>query len=205
MDIDELVTRSAPPTAERTPELTEALRLLAADAEAQARPARRARRAAGLLGATAAIVGLGAAGATAAGFVPGWVPWTTGEGSSCTMKFGAKPHDRFGDPLDYTYGKPLEGGSAELRRAVDEANRFLATFDLDAIDEARAIKEFQQGEDAAIAAMPPAEQQPRLTGDDLALNAVWLTVSGELDAHLASLGLPSSGEALSVWMAWECE
>lgn len=205
MDLDDLLTQSAPPSADRTPELRQALRLLAADVESQARAPRRTRHTALLVGATAAILGLGAAGATAAGFIPGWVPWTTDEGSSCKMQFGAKPHDTSGKTLDYTYGEPLPGGSAELRRTADEANRFLATFDLDSIDQAQAIREFQQAQDAAIASQPPAEQQPRSTGDDLALNAVWLTVSQQLDAHLASLGLPSSEQALSVWMAWECK
>lgn len=81
--------------------------------------------------------------------------------------------------------KPTSTSTEPLRpdvwaAAVDEAKRFLATFDLDSIDQARAIKEFQLQEDAAIASLPSAEQnpriadeqQPRLTGDDLAVNAV---------------------------------
>lgn len=197
MDIDDLLARSAPPSAERTPALKEALRLLAADAESQARPPRRTRRTL-LVGTTSALVVLGATGATAAGFMPGWVPWTTGEGSSCTMQFAAKPYWTDGDSLETEH-------STENAAAVDEANRFLATFDLDSIDEAQAIKDFQREEDAVIASMPQSEQAPLMTGDDLALNAVWLKVSRALDADLAALGLPTIDEAVGVSMTWECE
>ncbi len=170
---------------------------MAATAESQARAPRRTRLAL-FVGATAAIVGLGATGATAAGFMPGWVPWTTGEGSSCTMLFEANPYWTDGDSLELEH-------STENAAAVDEANRFLAAFDLDSIDEAQAIKDWQQAEDAVIASMPPHEQQPRLTGDDLALNAMWWQVGQALDAHLASMGLPTIDEAVGVKMTWECE
>lgn len=196
--MDDLLAGSAPPRAERTPELREALRLLAADAEAQVRAPRRKHRRVLLVGAAAAIVGLGATGATAAGFMPDWVPWTTGEGSSCTMLFEAKPYWTDGDSLETEH-------SAANAAAVDEANRFLATFDLDSIDEAQAIKDFQREEAAVRATMPPEEQAPLTTGDDLALNAVWLKVSRALDAHLAALGMPAIDEAVGVKMTWECQ
>lgn len=203
MDIDDLLSHSAPPSADRTPEFREALRLLAADAESQSRAPRRPRRVALLIGASAAIVGLGTAGATAAGFIPSWVPWATSEGSTCTIQFVAKPTSTSAEPLQ----------PAVRAAAVDEANRFLATFDLASIDEARAIREFQLQEDAAIASLPSVEQeprikdeqQPRLTGDDLAVNAMLLEVSQALDAQLASKGLPTGGRAVTAGMAWRCE
>ena len=97
--------------------------------------------------------------------------------------------------------------------AVDEANRFLATFDLDSIDEARAIREFPLQEDAAITSLPSVEQNPRiedeeqqrLTGDEMAVNAVLSEVGQALDAHLASKGLPTGGRAVSAGTAWRCE
>ncbi len=198
MDIDELLARSAPAGVERTPELKEALRLLAADAESQARPPRRTRRTL-LVGTTSALVVLGATGATAAGFMPDWVPWTTGEGTSCTMQLRVKAHSEK-ETLDY------ERFAKEMAPVVDEANRFVATFDLDSIDEARAIQEFQQVEDAVIASMPLAEQQAQVTGDELALVAKVAKVDQALHAHLASVGLlPTGGGAVSVGVAWECE
>lgn len=179
------------------------MRLLATDAESRARAARRPRRAVLLGAATTAILGLGAAGATAAGFIPGWVPWTTGEGSKCTIQFVAKPTSISGEPVQ----------AAVRAAAVDEANRFLATFDLESIDEARAIQKFQEQEDAVIASLPSAEQNPRiageqqerLTGDDLAVNAVLSDVADALDADLASKGLPTGGRAVSAGVAWQCE
>lgn len=203
MDIDDLLAQSAPPSAARTPDFREALRVLAADAESQSRTPRRPRRVALLIGTSAAIVGLGAAGATAAGFIPGWVPWATSEGSDCSIQLVAKPTSKSTEPLQ----------PAVRAAAVDEANRFLATFDLDSIDEARAIREFQLQEDAAIASLPSVEQnpriedeqQPRLTGDDLAVNAVLSEVGQALEAHLASKGLPTGGRAVSAGMAWRCE
>ena len=163
----------------------------------------RGGRVALLIGTSAAIVGLGAAGATAAGFIPSWVPWATSEGSNCTIQFVAKPTSSSTEPLQ----------PAVRAAAVDEANRFLATFDLDSIDEARAIREFPLQEDAAITSLPSVEQNPRiedeeqqrLTGDEMAVNAVLSEVGQALDAHLASKGLPTGGRAVSAGTARRCE
>ena len=208
MDIDDLLARSAPPRAERTPELREALRLLAVDVESQSRTPRRVRRGTLLAGATAAILGLGAAGAAAGDFLPRWVPWTTDQGSTCTIQFRVKPFLTPEEHLEYPhFGEDeypafdvsedeyphLSQGKVE---AIQEALRFLATFDVDSIDYAQAIRDYQREEDAAIASMPPAEQQPRLTGDDLSEAAVHYEVSKELADHLASMGLPTNALGL---------
>jgi hypothetical protein len=181
MEIDDLLVQSAPPKADRTPQLQEALRQLAADAEALGRPRRRAHRASLVAGVTAA---------TAGGFIPGWVPWTTGAGSSCTMHFEALPSEPDNEhPGSF---------SPELKTAAaNEANLFLSTFDVGSIDEAQAILAFQQAQDAA-----GAEAAGRFTGDDLAVNAVSWRVAQAMEAHLSAVGLPP--KAVFSMMEWQC-
>jgi hypothetical protein len=223
MDIDDLLTQSSPLSADRTPEFREALRLLAADAESQSRAPRRPRRVALLIATSAAIVGLGAAGATAAGFIPGWVPWATSEGTNCSMQFRPRPVFTEEELLEYPnlvgdeypalllseeeYPHLSEGKV----RAVKEALTFLARFNLDSIDEARVVRDYQQVEDAVIASLPSVEEnpriegeeQPRLTGADLAVAAVAAEVSKALEEHLVSVGLPS--DAVGVHQLSVCE
>lgn len=198
MDLDELLDLAAPPTARRTDGLQRELRLLVREAESRARPQRRRLRAALVGVAAAGAVGLGTATAMAAGVVPtpGWVPWTTDSGSTCEMQFTARP-------LDAGAHSKQRHTDAERRRAVDEANRFLASFDYSSIDEEQAISEFQTEEDAVIRSQPdPEERQPRLTGDDLALTAVGFEVWDALEAHLTSRGIDP--ELVGYGQGWKC-
>jgi hypothetical protein len=198
MDLDELLAAAAPPTARRTVDLELELRRLVREVEPTARPQRRRVRAALVGLATAATVALGTATAMAAGVVPtpGWLPWTTGTGSTCEMQFTARP--LFGGATPgrrYTH--------AERREAVDEANRFLASFDYASVDEQSAIEEFQAEEDVAINGQPdPNERQPRLTGDDLAITAVGFEVWDALEDHLRSRGLDPT--LVGYGQGWKC-
>jgi|GEM_PF-2938322 len=199
MDLDELLRRSAPPTARRSAGLDRAVDQLMVATEAQARSPRRLRRF-GLVAATATgIIGLGTAGAVAAGLVPGWVPWATENGRSCEMQFIAQPRGDDGEPAAVDYS------AADQRRAADEARRFLAGFDYHSIDKARAIAQWQRSEDAAIAATVPGEQQPRLDGADLELNAVGRVVWLRLQAHLEAEGFTRPADAVGFAQAWRCE
>lgn len=199
MDLDELLRQAAPRTAPRTDELQRELRVLVREAESTARPQRRTVRATLVGVVTAGAVGLGTATAMATGVVPtpAWIPWTTGSGSTCEMQFTARP-------LDTGAPSARRHTDAERRQAVDEANRFLASFDYSSIDEEQAIREFQAEEDAVIESQPdPEERQPRLTGDDLVLTAVGSEVWDALEVHLASRGIDT--ELVGYGQTWKCE
>jgi len=147
MDLDEVLDRSTPPTAPRTATLQQELTRMVANAETAVRPRRRLLR----LGLASVVAGgaisVGTAGAMASGIVPtpGWIPWVTDSGSSCEMDFTAAAADSEDEPLSRTYTQ------SEKQRAVNEARRFLGSFDYSSINEAVAIREWKQSEDAAIA------------------------------------------------------
>lgn len=127
---------------------------------------------------------------------PGWVPWTTSSGSSCEMQFTARP-------LDPGTASSKQYTVVERRVVVEEANRFLASFDYASVDEARAIREFQAEEDAVIdSQLDPKERQPRLVGDDLALTAVGFEVWDALEAHLTSRGMDP--DLVGYSQGWSC-
>ncbi|MGZ6744589.1 MAG: hypothetical protein ACXVD0_01680 [Nocardioides sp.] len=197
-DLDELLARSAPTTTPRDARLQHELEILATRAEGVSRRRRSGLRAA-LVGAVAAgVLGVGAAGAMAAGVVPtpGWVPWATDSGSSCSMQFTVTAAGPDGEPPRASFTV------AEQQRAVDEARRFLATFDYSSVDQARAIRAWRQAEDAAMADEPAGERQPRLTGDDLALTAVGREVGRALGADLARHGVDPGLVVLG--QGWRC-
>ncbi|MEU4195238.1 hypothetical protein AB0E69_25290 [Kribbella sp. NPDC026611] len=195
MELDDLLGKSAPPLTPRTAALEHDLHRMVVDAEAAARPRRRRLRAGAIggLATTAIAIGTGAAMATGLVPTPTWVPWTTPSGSQCRIQVTVSPvvDERPGD------GEPLAHGHSEADKqaALNEANRFLNSFDYSSIDQAAAIRKFQKAEDAANAGEPdPAERQPRITGDDLALSAVgseiWHRLAADLtDKHLEPYAL----------------
>lgn len=199
MDLDEILEQAAPATTvRRTPELEQALHLLATDAESRVRRPRRRRRIAVVAAATTGVLGLGTAGAMAVGVMPGWTPWTTGSGSSCEMRFTADPGVLEPNHVTVTYSE------AEQRRAADDATRFLGSFDYHSIDEADAIARFKRAENAALASEAPGERQPRLTGDDLSLTAVGDVVWQRLAAHLRADGFAHPEDAVVFVQGWRC-
>jgi hypothetical protein len=197
MELDELLAAAAPPTTRRTAELDFEIRRLVGEVESTFRPQRRTLRA-GLIGvAAAATLGLGTATAMAAGVVPtpAWVPWTTASGSDCQMQFTARPLTDTTSVKRYT--------AAERRLVVDEANRFLASFNYASVVEQRAVAEFQAEENEAINGQPdPSERQPRLAGDDLTLTAVGFEVWDALENHLRSLGMDPA--LVGYGQGWKC-
>lgn len=199
MDLDDLLDRSAPPTAVRTPALERELTALVLATESAGRPRPKALRTAWVGALATGLVGVGTAGAMAAGLVPtpSWVPWSTSSGTNCEMRFYANPAGPDGEPLNGTYS------DAEKGRAVAEASIFLAGFDYDSIDEAEAIKKWQQEEAATIASVTdPAERQPPLTGDELEITAVGAEVWDHLAAHLQAEGTPA--ELVVFGQGWRC-
>jgi hypothetical protein len=201
MDLDDLLDRSAPPTAPRTATLERELHRMVLEAEpAAGRPVRRALRRVVVGGLATAALGVGTGGAMAVGLVPApdWVPWTPPSGRTCVFQFTVSP-------VDETSGEPAAGGHTEQdkRLAVAEANRFLGAFDYSSIDEHAAVRRYQAAEDAVIASQPdPSERQPRLTGDDLVISAINREVVQRLHAHLRAKGLEPY--AASVDIARSC-
>jgi len=203
MDLDELLTRSAPPVTTRTPHLDGELRDLAAAAEQAARPRRRRLRV-GVVGAVVVgVLGVGAASATGLVPAPGWVPWTSSSGKSCQMQLDVVPAlDEHGNVIN---GEPLPGHftQAEQQEALDEARSFLASYDYASIDRPAAIRAWKAAEAKVRASEPPGERQPILRGADIEEMAISRVVWRDLKAHLTAHGinwrLVVSGES------WRCE
>lgn len=90
MSLDDLLARTAPPTAPRTAALCRELDSMVLGTQP---PARRSRR----IGIAAAVAGTflstGTVAAAAAGLIspPAWVPWGTESGRACEMEFSVVP------------------------------------------------------------------------------------------------------------------
>jgi hypothetical protein len=197
MSLDDALAAATPPTAPRTPALERELHALVAEAEAVTRRGRRHRRIGIAVVSALSVIPLTAA-ASAAGVLPSWVPWTTDGGSTCQMAFTASALGPNGEPLGRSYADP------STQSAVREASRFLSTFNYDSIDQTAAIARFRKQEQAAIASQDdPDEVQPHLTGDDLALTAVYAEVWKRLEEHLRAEGIPT--DRIGLGQAWSCE
>lgn len=191
MDLDELLDTSGPPLAARTPSLSRELAAIVAKSEAAAAPPRRRMRLIVAGSMAAGVVGLGSA-ATAAGLLPaGHWPWSTSAGNSCQLTF-----DVVLNGVDGNVSNPAPGlasmSLADKQAVLTAARQFLSSFDYASIDRKEAIANWQVGEAKAIAAEAPEERQPKLTGDELELQAVSAEVNRQLDAYLAARGLNPS-------------
>lgn len=184
MDLDELLSRSAPPLTPRTPQLERELHHLVAASEAAQARRRWPIRTALVSGALAGTLGLGAV-ASATGVLPGWPSFSTSSGQTCEIALSAsalEPGD--GEPVAASFR------AAERQETLAAARAFLADFDYDSVDRRQAIASWQAEESRVRAAQTdPAERQPRLTGDDLEVTAVSRSVITDLDAALAAKGL----------------
>lgn len=199
MDLNDLLDRSAPRVAPRSPTLSKELNDLVVGAEATARSAGRRYRA-GLVGAlTAGVLGVGTVGAMATGVVstPGWVPWTTEAGATCELEFDAVP-----DLGPGVVSPTRTYTAAEERQAVAEANRFLDEFDYGSIDVDEAIEKWGEG-DAQVSGDPDAiRRYEAIKEDTLELGSVGREVEARLAKHLDEKGLPSG--AVAVEQRWRC-
>ncbi len=188
MDLDELLNTSAPPVAARTPELTHELRVLVVKTEA-ARPARRRRRALVTGLAALAVVAAGWGAADAAGLTGGRVlPWTDPAGSACTLSFGVGPVS--GDPTSFDYpGDPKDVPKridpVAQEKALSDARRFLASFDLASVDQKQAVAQYQAGQDKVAAHC--GDPDPA-TGEDLVMASLDYLFGRELDSYLRAHG-----------------
>lgn len=199
MDLDELLADSAPAPARRTAAVEHALDVLVTETEQVVRQPRRRRRAGVIAAGVVATVGLGTAGAVAAGLVPTPISWSTGSGRACEMEFYVQARGTDGEPpkVDYT--------PAQQARAAADAKQFLAGFDYHSIDQAAAIAQWQRAEDAVIASEPLGDKQARLKGDDLAITAVGDVVWQRVAAHLRAGGFTRPQDAISWGQGWRCE
>lgn len=188
MNLDELLDRSAPRVAGRTPELRHELRMLVVKTDAVRRSRRRRRALLTGVGVVAAgIAGWGAA--DGAGLTGGrHFPWTDPAGSACTLSFVVGPvsgdpgsSNSPGDPRDV----PKHINPIAQQKAVADARRFVASFSLDSVEEKQAVKVYRavQKRNAARGLQPdPA------TGDDFVLASVGYLFGQELDSYLRTHG-----------------
>ena len=201
MDIDDLLERSAPSVTPRTTELTEDLRALARESEPRGRARRRITRTTVSAGIVTGVLTLGGVGAAAVMNDGALWSTTTSAGDRCEMEFsvdlvGSEDVGN-GEPAMIMAGRTSWPSAAEQKRTAAEARRFLAGFDFEAVDRPAAIKRFDAEQRRIIAAAPPGEAQPRLTGNDLETSAVSSVVFDDLAKHLKSKGL--SPYAVVVW------
>lgn len=199
MDLDELLTASAPPVTDRAPQLERELHALVADSEEAARPSRRwPVRVALVGGALAGVVGLGTV-ASATGFLPGWPSLSTPSGETCRIEISAtalEPGE--GEAISSTFS------STERDQALTATQAFLAAYDYDAVDRDEAVAAWQAEEAEVRAAQTdPAERQPKLTGEDLEVQAMWWAVQDDLRTHLTAQGLDI--RAVSLGVGSRCE
>lgn len=187
--LDSLLAHAMPATVASTADLRHELVLMAEHAGTVPR-----RRLGLVAGGVVGILGIGTA-ASAAGLLPGWQLLPTQGGQTCEVAVVASERE----------ASPARFSESEQQRTLREAQRYLMTLDYDAVDRVEAIAAFQREEDIVIASQPdPAERQPRLTGDDLEVSAVFRAVTDDLAGHLASQGL--NVEAIEVgWLADGCD
>jgi hypothetical protein len=174
MDLDQLLDTSAPRVAARTPELQRELDHLVAGST----------RVVLVGGVAAALLSLSAM-ASAAGILPGWPSFSTSSGQVCRIQVTATP-------LAAGNGEPSSSAfsTAERTATLAAAQEFLSGFDFDAVDRGQAIAWWQAEESRARSSQSnPADQAPRLTGDDLEVTAVSTWVVQRLRSHLAVQGL----------------
>jgi hypothetical protein len=191
MDLDELLDASAPPVAARTPSLSDELAAIVAGSEAAVAPSRRRMRLVVAGSLVAGVVGLGSA-ATATGYFPaGHWPWSTSTGNSCQVTFDVVLNGVGGDVSNPAPGL-ASMNLAERQAVLVAARQFLSSFDYASVDRQEAIAKWQAGEAKAIAGEPPAERQPKLTGDELELTALYAEVNRQLDDYLVARGLNPS-------------
>ncbi|MCU1676854.1 MAG: hypothetical protein JWM93_1612 [Frankiales bacterium] len=184
MDIDELLTRTAPPVTTRTPELTGALRELVPATE-HATTVRRGRR--GRVAAAGAamlvVIGIGGA-ATANGLLPGWFPWTTDSGSSCGLQASVEPR-RDGDGALITD----RWSAVEQRQALASAREYLGSLDLDSIDRTQAADQwFTYLERISKGNPDRAELESKFQGERLEVHSLLHAVDARLDEYLTARG-----------------
>jgi hypothetical protein len=179
MDLDDLLTRAAPPVAPRTPALDDELRALAR----ATRPVRRRRGRLALAGlASVAALGVGVGAATGGVPLPGgWL--SSSDGGTCRVDFHVTPRGDSGEATTKTFTATQE------RATADAADAWLAGFDVATVDVDAAVARWREGEAAARAAEPPGERQPVLRGDELRTTAVGQEVWRELSAYLRGQGL----------------
>lgn len=193
MDIDDLLARSAPPVAARTTALAEDLHALVRESEPSRRAGRRFSRTALGTGIVAGVLSLGAVGAAAV--INDGTLWftTTSSGDACEMEFTVDPvgpeHAASGEPARIMAGRTTWPSAAEQEATAAEARRFLDEFDFEVLDRAAAVRRFDAEQRRIIAAAPPGEAQPLLTGDELETTAVGFAVIDSLVAHLKAEGL----------------
>lgn len=193
MDIDDLLTASAPPTAPRSEELRTATRAMVDGARPTRSPGRRLRTT--LVSALA--VGLVGGGVITAGAASNWFGFGATAEKACAADFSFLPKGIDGEAGTPTYPQEVED------RAVAASQAFYSSYDFDAIDRDAAAERAREAERLAIASSEPGEQQPVSPAEEHELQGVTMVFMDDWKAHLDSLGIPWQAALVSV--SWNCE
>jgi len=158
-----------------------------AGASTRAKPRRRRAVVAGV-GAVAVLAG-GWGAAAAAGLTGGRdLPWTDPVGSRCSLNFGVNPVSN--DPTSAFYPAEPDAVLKHIdpvaqQKAVADGRRFLASFDLNSVDQKKAVADYQAVQAENVARGLQADPA---TGDDLIAQSIRYLFGQELVSYLRSRG-----------------
>ena len=200
MSLDDLIARSAPAVTPASTELTERFHELIAGNRAAARTRRRSGARAWAAASLALIGVFGVGGVAAAhGLLPGWFPWTTGSGSSCSLQVSVELR-RDGDGALITD----RISEAEQRATLTSAQDYLTTLDVSAIDRKRAADRwFAHLEEVSPDHPDRAELESTFQGERLETHAVLHEAETRLDDYLTAHG--HDPRSIMTSLANECD
>lgn len=185
MTLDDLLARSAPTVTPPSAELTQTFHELVTLTERAARPHRRRAARALATGALALVGVVGVGGVAAAhGLLPGWFPWVTESGSSCSLQVSVElRRDGNGGLItDRVSGR-------EQRATLTAAQEYLKSFDVSAVDRTKAADHWFAYLEKVSADHPNrAELESKFQGERLETHAVLHEVEANLDDYLTAQG-----------------
>ncbi len=200
MSLDDLIARSAPAVTPPSPELTETFHELIAGSRVAARPRQRSGARALAAGSLAVIGVFGVGGVAAAnGLLPGWFPWATESGSSCSLQASVELR-RDGNGALITD----RVSEAEQRATLTSAQDYLKTFDVSAINRKQAAEHWFAYLEKVSADHPDrAALEAKFQGERLETHAVLHEVETRLDDHLTAHG--HDPRSIMTSLANECD
>lgn len=183
MDLDELLTLSAPPVATRGDAFARGVEEVITKSWQESVRRRRARLR-GLIaaGITAPVV-FGSSVAAATGVFTHVRPFSTASGGSCDLNVSVEPRrDGAGAPTN-------AAGERAQKAALMAAQHYVATIDVNAIDRPEAADRwFDYMQRVSVGRPSRAELEERFQGEQLETHAVLYAVDMRLNDYLRGLG-----------------
>ena len=185
MTLDDLLAQSAPTVTPPSAELTQSFHELVTLTERAARPRRR-RAARALATGSLALIGVVGLGGVAAahGLLPGWFPWLSQSGSSCSLQVSVELRRDGNGALitDRVSGR-------EQRVTLKAAQKYLRSFDVGAVDRRQAADHWFAYLEKVSAGHPDrAALESKFQGERLETHSVLYEVEANLDDYLTAQG-----------------